>query len=130
MDLGLKGKVALATASSEGIGRAVAEALAAEGADLVICARREAPLEEARQALEQYGGEVLAVPADLTDPLAVKEVVGAAFSAFGRVDVLVTNTGAAGPMQSRRHILIMEIDLNKEGPPQEPVLRNWRPAKD
>ena len=55
MDLGLKGKVALATASSEGIGRAVAEALAAEGADLVVCARREGPLDDARKALEQYG---------------------------------------------------------------------------
>ena len=47
MDLGLKGKVAMAAASSQGIGRAVAEALAAEGADLVICARRSGSLKEA-----------------------------------------------------------------------------------
>jgi 3-oxoacyl-[acyl-carrier protein] reductase len=101
MDLGLKGKVALATASSEGIGRAVAEALAAEGADLVVCARREAPLEETRQALERYGGRVLAVPADLTDPSEVRGLVTKAFSEFGRVDILITNTGGppAGPFE-------------------------------
>jgi 3-oxoacyl-[acyl-carrier protein] reductase len=102
MDLGLTGKVALATASSEGIGLAVAEALAAEGAHLVICARREAPLERARKGLVGYGGEVVAVPANLTDPLAVKEVVAAAHEAFGRIDVLVTNTGGppAGPFEA------------------------------
>lgn len=102
MDLGLKGKVVLATASSEGIGRAVGEALAAEGADLVICARREAPLEEARQALLEWGGRVVAVPADLTDPGGVEAVVGTAHEAFGKVDVLVTNTGGppAGPFEA------------------------------
>jgi 3-oxoacyl-[acyl-carrier protein] reductase len=102
MDLGLKGKVALAAASSEGIGRAVAETLAAEGADLVICARRAAPLEEARRALLDHGGEVVAVPVDLTDPGGVGAVVAAAEEAFGRVDVLVTNTGGppAGPFEA------------------------------
>ena len=93
MDLGLKGKVALAAAASEGIGRAVAEALAVEGADLIICSRREAPLEKAQRELEEHGGRVLAVPANLTDPSGVKEVAAAALEAFGRVDVLVTNTG-------------------------------------
>ena len=102
MNLGLNGKVALAAASSEGIGRAVAGALAAEGADLVICSRREAPLEEARQELEAFGGKVLAVPANLTDPDAVRKVVSAAHDAFGAVDVLVTNTGGppAGPFEA------------------------------
>jgi len=101
MDLGLKGKVALAAASSEGIGRAVAEALAAEGADLVICSRRLEPLEKAREELEKYGGRVVAIPANLTDPAGVKAVVAAAHDAFGKVDVLVTNTGGppAGPFE-------------------------------
>ena len=101
MDLGLKGKVALAAASSEGIGRAVAEALAAEGADLVICSRRAEPLATAQKELEQHGGRVVAVQANLTDPAGVKEVVAAAQDAFGRVDVLVTNTGGppAGPFE-------------------------------
>ena len=102
MDLGLKGKVALAAASSQGIGRSVAEALAAEGADLVICSRREGPLEEAREGLERYGGRVVAVTANLTEPADVKRLVDSAHEAFGRVDVLVTNTGGppAGPFES------------------------------
>ena len=102
MDLGLKGKTALAAASSAGIGRAVAEALAVEGMDLVMCARDEGRLEEARQQVAGLGVRVVAVPADLTRPEGVKEVVAAAFEAFGRVDVLVTNTGGppAGPFEA------------------------------
>ncbi|MGW8267075.1 MAG: SDR family oxidoreductase [Longimicrobiales bacterium] len=102
MDLGLKGKAALAAASSGGIGRAVAEALAAEGADLVICSRRKEPLERARQELERHGVMVVAVQANLTEPSGVKEVAAAAFDAFGKVDVLVTNTGGppAGPFEA------------------------------
>jgi len=102
MELGLKGKAALTAASSEGIGRAVAEALAAEGADLVICSRRKEPLERARQELEGHGVDVVAVQANLTEPSGVKEVVAAAHEAFGRVDVLVTNTGGppAGPFEA------------------------------
>jgi 3-oxoacyl-[acyl-carrier protein] reductase len=102
MDLGLKGKVALAAASSEGIGRAVAEALAAEGADLVICSRRAEPLEKARGELSAHGVKVVPVQTNLTDPEGVKKVVGAAFEVFGRVDVLVTNTGGppAGPFEA------------------------------
>jgi len=102
MDLGLKGKVALAAASSEGIGRAIAEALAREGADLVICSRREDALEKARRELATHGGRVLAVPADLTDPAEVEHLVQEAVGTFGRVDILVTNTGGppAGPFEA------------------------------
>jgi len=101
MELGLKGKAALAAASSEGIGRAVAEALAAEGADLVICSRRKEPLERARRELESHGVNVVGVQANLTEPSGVKKVVVAAHETFGRVDVLVTNTGGppAGPFE-------------------------------
>lgn len=102
MELGLKGKVALAAASSEGIGRAVAEALAAEGADLVLCARRQGPLEEARRDLQKYGRQVVAVPVNLTDPGAVEALAEASIKAFGQVDILVTNTGGppAGPFEA------------------------------
>ena len=102
MDLGLRGKVALAAASSEGLGRAIAEALAAEGADLVICSRREEPLEKARRELETHGVKVRAIPANLTDPDDVKRLVGGVVESFGRVDVLVTNTGGppAGPFEA------------------------------
>jgi len=102
MDLGLKGKVGLAAASSAGIGFAVAEALAAEGMDLVMCARREGPLAEARADVERHGVRVEAVQADLTRPEDVKKLVEAAEGAYGRVDVLVTNTGGppAGPFEA------------------------------
>ena len=103
MDLGLRGKVALVAASSRGLGRATAEELAAEGADLVMCARSEGPLREAATAIERASGvRVVALPADLADPDAVDRVVAEALGTFGRVDVLVTNTGGppAGPFES------------------------------
>jgi 3-oxoacyl-[acyl-carrier protein] reductase len=102
MDLGLKGKVALVAASSQGIGRAVAGALAAEGADLIICSRGEGSLAKARVELERHGGRVVAVTANLTEPADVKRLVDSAHEAFSRVDVLVTNTGGppAGPFES------------------------------
>ncbi len=77
MDLGLKGKVALVAASSRGLGRAVAEELAAEGCHLVMCARSEGPLNEARDAVAAgASGKVSAVAADLTDPAGVRHRAG------------------------------------------------------
>lgn len=102
MDLGLRGRVGLVAASSAGIGRAIAAALAAEGMKLVVCARREGPLEEARVELEGLGARVVAIPADLTEPQGVQKVVTAALESYGGVDVLVTNTGGppAGPFEA------------------------------
>jgi 3-oxoacyl-[acyl-carrier protein] reductase len=103
MDLGLRGKVALVAASSRGLGRAAADELAAEGADLVMCARGEEALREAAAAIRRAAGvRVVAVAADLGDPAGVDTVVDAGLREFGRVDVLVTNTGGppAGPFES------------------------------
>ena len=102
MDFGLRGKVGIAAASSAGIGRAIAEGLAAEGMDLVMCARSQGPLEDARKSVERHGVRVEAVPADLTEPDDVARVVSSAEEVFGRVDVLVTNTGGppAGPFEA------------------------------
>lgn len=102
MDLGLRGKVALVAASSTGLGRAAAEELAAEGADLVICARSEGPLAEAKASLEATGSRVVAVAANLTDPDDVVKVVEAGMEAFGRIDILITNTGGppSGPFET------------------------------
>lgn len=94
MDLGLQGKVAVVGASSRGLGRASALALAREGARVTICARTEADLEVAAADIRaQTGGEVLAVPADLTTAAGVDSVVAATVERFGGVDVLVNNSG-------------------------------------
>lgn len=103
MDLGIRGRVALVAASSRGLGRAVAEELAAEGVDLVLCARGEDALRETAAAIrESTSARVVEVTADLAEPADVERVVRAASGAFGRVDILVTNTGGppAGPFES------------------------------
>jgi 3-oxoacyl-[acyl-carrier protein] reductase len=106
MELGLEGRVALVGGSSSGLGRAVAEALADEGADLVLCARGREALEATRDALaERTGRRIVSVAADLSTAEGCQRVIDATFDAFGRVDVLVTNTGGppAGPFESHDH---------------------------
>lgn len=94
MDLGLKGKVALVAASSRGLGRAVAEELAAEGASLVLCARDAQALAETKDAIvRKSGAQVLAVPADVAVASDVKRVVDSGVERFGQIDILVTNAG-------------------------------------
>lgn len=103
MDLGLRGKVALVTAASRGLGRAIAESLAAEGASLVICARGADMLKEAGAAIaRRAGGDVELVAADLATEQGVARVWQRARDRFGRVDILVTNAGGppSGPFES------------------------------
>lgn len=96
MDLGLRGKVALITGGSKGIGRAVATGLAREGAKVAICARRQELLD---RAAEEIAGatrtEVLAVSGDMSKPGDADRVVTAVVARFGRIDILVNNAGAA-----------------------------------
>ena len=103
MDLGLTGKVALVAASSRGLGRAVAEEIAREGARLVMCARGADDLHRARDRIARVcGSQPVAVAADLTDPAGVRAVTDGAEQAFGPVDILVTNTGGppSGPFEA------------------------------
>jgi len=94
VDLGLRGKVALVAAASRGLGRAVAEELAAEGASLVMCARGEQALQEAANAIRtSSGAEVEAVAADVSRAEDVERLVHAAIERFERIDILVTNAG-------------------------------------
>ncbi len=100
MDLGLHGKVAIVTGGSEGIGKAAAASMAAEGADVVIAARRPDVLEDAAaeiRAVSQHG--VLALPTDVMDPDQVQALIDRTMEEFGRVDILVNNAGtsAGGP---------------------------------
>jgi 3-oxoacyl-[acyl-carrier protein] reductase len=94
MNLKLKGKRALVTASSMGIGRACALELSREGADLVICARGREKLEATREDIAgATGGRVESVVCDLTDAAQIEALVEGAISSLGGLDVLVTNAG-------------------------------------
>jgi len=94
VDLGLQGKVALVAASSRGLGKASALALAHEGAKVTICARSEADLEAAAEEIRrETRAEVLAVAADLSSADGIHSVVEATVERFGGVDILVENSG-------------------------------------
>ncbi|HLE63419.1 MAG TPA: SDR family oxidoreductase [Pyrinomonadaceae bacterium] len=94
MDLGLKEKIALVAASSAGLGRAVAEELAAEGAGLVLCARGSEALNTTREEIaKNTGAAVVAVQADLTKPEDIARVFDRSVKEFGHIDILVTNNG-------------------------------------
>src|SRR5258708_26379293 len=94
MNLGLKDRVALVAASSQGIGRATAEAFAAEGARVAMCARNQQTLQSAAENIrKQHGVEVLAEAFDVTDPDLVRRFVADVAQKFGSVDICVTNAG-------------------------------------
>jgi NAD(P)-dependent dehydrogenase (short-subunit alcohol dehydrogenase family) len=96
MDLKLNGKTALVTGGSEGIGRGIARALAREGVDVAICARRKGPLEEAAARIaKESGRRVVAIAADLTKDADASNFVEKAHQALSRVDILVNNAGSA-----------------------------------
>jgi len=97
MELELKGKVALITASSHGLGRAVALGFAREGAHVVMCGREQATIEAAADEARKAGAEVLAVVADLTNPQDTERLVATTMERFGGVDILVTNAGGPPP---------------------------------
>ena len=103
MDLGLRDRVALIGGSSSGLGCAVAGELAAEGANVVLCARNAERLAEAAAVIRRASGvEVVEVAADLSHRSAAEQVAARAQEAFGRVDILVNNTGGppAGPFDA------------------------------
>jgi 3-oxoacyl-[acyl-carrier protein] reductase len=94
MNLGLKDRVALVAASSQGIGRATAEVFAAEGCRVAMCARNHETLQAAADKIrKQYGVDVLAEAFDVTDASAVSRFVAATAQKFGSVDICVTNAG-------------------------------------
>jgi 3-oxoacyl-[acyl-carrier protein] reductase len=94
MDLGLRNRVALVAASSQGIGRATAEAFAAEGCRVAMCARNEQTLHAAAEKIrKQHDVQVFAEAFDVTDAGAVGRFVAAVVQQFGSVDICVTNAG-------------------------------------
>src|SRR5438477_11856092 len=93
MDLGLTGKTAIITGGSRGIGRATAHAFADEGANVAICARGSAALEQCAGELRAKGAKVIASVADMTKKADVERFVAEVADTLGRIDVLVNNTG-------------------------------------
>ena len=92
----LTGKVTIVTGAGSGIGRGIARALANEGMSLVICGRREEPLKETTRLVEENGGRIIAVRADISKTPDVQRVVQTALDTFGRVDILINNAGIGG----------------------------------
>jgi 3-oxoacyl-[acyl-carrier protein] reductase len=118
MDLGVEGKVALVVAGSRGLGRATAEALAWEGARVMLSARSSEALEAAREALVATGAEVAAVVDDISDPEAPARLIDATVRTFGTVDIVIANTG--GPPLGRA----LEVDDAQIGAALDSILRS------
>ncbi len=97
MDLGISGRSALVVAGSRGLGRATAEALAAEGVRVMVSSRSRESLAETDRTLHSAGADVRTVAADITDPSTPARLVEATVDAFGTIDILIANAGGPPP---------------------------------
>ncbi len=117
MSHSLKGKVALVTGGSRGIGAAIARRLAADGASVAITYAKDADSASAvTRAIEAAGGKAVAIQADAADPKAVRTAVETAVTALGRLDILVNNAGTAIPkpfedttLEEMEHVINLNI---------------------
>jgi NADP-dependent 3-hydroxy acid dehydrogenase YdfG len=118
MDKNIEGKVVVITGASSGLGEAAARALSAQGAIVVLGARRIDRLEALAEDLISAGGKALVVPTDVTDYDQVKQLVDAAVKAYGRIDVIINNAGLM-PQSLLERLKINEwnqmIDVNIRG---------------
>jgi gluconate 5-dehydrogenase len=93
--LDLTGRVAMITGGSMGLGRQMAEGLAEMGANLVLCARKKERCESAAEELKALGVATVALACDVTNPASIRDVVEAAITRFGRIDILINNAGTS-----------------------------------
>jgi NAD(P)-dependent dehydrogenase (short-subunit alcohol dehydrogenase family) len=91
----LDGKVAIITGGGRGLGQQIAQAYVEAGAKVVLCSRRVENCEQVKQELEAQGGEALALQLDVTNPASVQEVVDRTLEHFGKIDILVNNSGTS-----------------------------------
>jgi NADP-dependent 3-hydroxy acid dehydrogenase YdfG len=118
MSSNIAGKVVVITGASSGLGEATARLLSAQGATVVLGARRVERLKALVEEMTGKGGKALAVATDVTDREQVKALVDAAVQAFGRVDVLINNAGLM-PQAPLERLKVDEwdrmIDVNIKG---------------
>jgi NAD(P)-dependent dehydrogenase (short-subunit alcohol dehydrogenase family) len=118
----LGGRIALITGASRGIGAAVAQRFAQEGAHLVLVARTQGGLEEVDDRVRKAGSRATLVPMDLADASKIDQMAAALFQRFGRLDILVGNAGMLGTLSPMGHIepkewaRVMDVNLHA----------NWR----
>ena len=91
----LTGKVAIVTGGGRGLGQQIAEGFAEAGANVVVCSRRVEACEEVSEGLKKIGVESFAITCDVTNPENVRNVVERTIEKFGRIDILVNNSGAS-----------------------------------
>lgn len=96
----LEGQVAIVTGGGRGTGRAFAQALAKAGASVVVTARTECELGETVELIQSSGGRAIAIPADISDPSAVKRIAKTTENELGMVDILINNAGVTGPISA------------------------------
>ncbi len=99
----LNAQIAIVTGGGSGIGQGIAEALAREGAKVVVCGRRAEALERTVEAIKKVGGDGLAVQADVSKVEDVDRLVNATLEAHGRVDILINNAGIGGSGTIHEH---------------------------
>ena len=111
----LDNKIAVITGGGKGIGRIIALACATAGANVVLASRSEDALQATRAEVEQIGREALVVPTDITQESHVRNLAERALAHFGRVDILVNNSGVTGPVKPLWEVSLDDIPLYWDG---------------